>query len=157
MDAVAPGPGSNDNPDFVNEIPMRGNGRFQCSETIRIPERERVELLRLTGAIDAKAKKHVCDIEKGTSDPSLPFVVAIGVLDMNMVVSNWDMPAALKAVFPIGAQCYDIDPATSRFIRHRWQCRPQIRKGTKSLEDISTQMFCPGCGAREHREISALL
>jgi hypothetical protein len=162
VDAVAPGPGSGDNPDRVDEIPLKGDGRFQWSEKIHIPERERVELLRLTGIINAKAKKHVRDMEKGVSDSSLPFVVAISVLDMNMVVSNWDMPAALKAVFPIGGQCYDIDPETSKFItskfiRHRWQCRPQIQKGTKSLEDISTQMFCPGCGTSEHREISALL
>jgi hypothetical protein len=157
VDAVAPGPGASDHPDFVNEIPLSGDGAVRCSQTIHIPERERLELLRLTGVIDAKARKHECDMKKGVSDSALPFVIAISVIDMPMVVSDWDMPAALKAVFPIGGQCYDIDRATGKCLRHRWRCRPQIEKRTKALTDISTQMFCPGCGASRHREISALL
>lgn len=157
VDAVAPGPGASDHPDVVNEVPLLGDGAFRCSETIHIPERERIELLRLTSVIDTKAKKHVCDIKKGASDSSLPFVIALSVVDMHMVVSDWDMPAALKAVFTIGGQCYDIDPATSKLLRRRWQCRPQLKKGTESMAHISTQMFCPGNGAVHHREISALI
>jgi hypothetical protein len=157
VDAVAPGPGAYDHPDFVNEVVLHGEGAFRCSETIHIPERERLELLRVTTVIDAKAKKHVCDLKKGASDASLPFVIALSVVDMGMVVSDWDIPAALKAVFPIGGQCYDIDPATGKFLHRRWQCRPQIKKGTETVEQISTQIFCPGGGAAHYREISALL
>jgi len=157
VEAVAVGPGDEDNPDIVKEVPLVGEGPGRCSETIYIPERERIELLRLTGAINTKAKKRLCDINKAVSDSSLPFLIALSVVDMPKMLSDWDMPAALKAVYRIGCQCVDFDPATRKPLRHRWQCRPRIQKGTESRENISTQMFCPGCGAPHHREISALL
>lgn len=157
VEAVAVGPGADDHPDLVREFTMANDGPVRCSKRINIPERERIELLRVAGAIDSKAKKRLCDIDKGVSDSSLPFLIALSVVDIPMMVSDWDMPAALKAVYPIGGQCYDIDPATGRFLRRRWQCRPQIQKGTEAKSNISTQIFCPGCGASHHREISALL
>jgi hypothetical protein len=157
VEAVVAGPGTEDHPDLVPEYPLTGSGRFQTSETINIPERERIELLRLTNAIDVKARKHLCDLEKGNSDPSVPFVIALSSVDLALMVAEWDMPAALKAVYPIGGQCYDLDPATGEFLSRRWQCRPQVNKGTPSRAAITTQVFCPGCGSAHHREVSALL
>jgi hypothetical protein len=157
VEAIVAGAGAEGHPNFVKEYVLTGNAQFKCSETICIPEREQTELLRLTSAIDTKAKKHICDMRKGTSDPSLPFVIALSSVDMPMLVSGWDMPAALKAVYPIGGQCYGVNPVTSKFLCRLWQCRPQVQKGTASRAGISTQVFCPGRGAPHHREVSALL
>jgi hypothetical protein len=156
VEAVVSGPGEDAN--FVPEYSLTGSGRFQISETINISERERIEILRLTNSIDTKAKKHLWDIKKGYSDPSIPFVIALSPVDMPDMIANWDMPAALKAVYPIGGQYRKIDPATGEFLQGRgWNCRHLVNKGTPTHAAISTQVFCHGCGTEQHRKVSALL
>lgn len=147
VEAVAPTPGKEGHPNFVPEI----------SHTSNLRERERIELLRLTSVIYEKAKKRVRDIEKGYSDPSLPFLIALSPADIPSTFSGWDMPAALKAVYPIGGQYYTIDPETGQFLSRKWQSRPQLDKSTFSQEPISTQVFCPGCGTEPYPQVSALL
>lgn len=158
VEAVVAGPGEEDHPDYVPEFELTGSERFQTSGTINVPERERIEILRLTNSIDTKVRKHLCDIKKGHSDPSIPFVIALSPVNMPDMIANWDMPAALKAVYPIGGQYRKIDPATGEVLSgRRWKCRPLISKGTQSHAAISTQVFCPGCGNEQYREVSALL
>lgn len=147
VEAIAPKPGKEDKPDFVRPI----------SATTNLRERERIELLRLTSAIYNKARKRLGDIEKGSSDPSLPFLIALSPFDLPTMFSGWDMPAALKAVYPIGGQFYRIDPSTGQFLSKQWECRPALSKGSLHDEPISTQVFCPGCGTVAHRKVSGLL
>jgi hypothetical protein len=147
VEAVAPTPGKEGHPNFVPEI----------SHTDNLRERERIELLRLTSVIYEKARKRLRDIKKGYSNPSLPFVIAISPADLPYMFSGGDMPAALKAVYPIGRQYYSIDPATGQFLSRKWECRPQLHKSTLPQEPISTQVFCPECGTEPYRKVSALL
>ncbi len=147
VEVVAPTPGKEGHPNFVPEI----------SNTNNLRERERIELLRLTSAIYDKAKKHLRDIEKGCSNPSLPFVIALSPADLPNMFSGLDMPAALKAVYPIGGQYYSLDPATGQALSREWECRLQIHKSALPKEPISTQVFCPGCGTEPYPQVSALL
>jgi hypothetical protein len=147
VEAVAPTPGTEGNPDFVPEI----------METVNLRERERIELLRLTSVINDKAKKHLSDIIKGHSDPSKPFIIALSPAGLPRMFAGWDMPAALKAVYCIGGQYYSIDPVTGQFLSRQWESRPQIHKKKLAPVPISTQVFCPGCGTDQHRQVSALL
>ncbi|WKZ21011.1 MAG: hypothetical protein QY305_10000 [Candidatus Brocadiaceae baterium WH-1] len=158
VEAVVAGPGRKDHPDYVPEFTLTGSRQFQTSGTIKIPERERIEILRLTNSISTKAIKHLSDIKKGYSDPSIPFVIALSPVDMRDIIANGDMPAALKAVYPIGGQYRMIDPVTGEFLPgRRWKCRPLVNKKTPSHAAISTQIFCPGCGNEQSRKVSALL
>jgi hypothetical protein len=147
VEAVAPTPGKEGHPNFVPKI----------LHTKNLGERERIELLRLTSAIYDKGEKHLRDTKKGYSNPSLPFVIALSPADLPNMFSGSDMPAALKAVYGIGGQYCNFDPATGHFLSRKWKCRPQLHKTTLPQEPISTQVFCPECGTEPYTKVSALL
>lgn len=158
VEAIVAGPGAVDNPDVVPEIELNGKGCVQTSGSFFIDKRERIELLRITNAIDVKAKKHRSDIQKGKADPLVPFVIALSTVDMPLpLMAGWNMPPVLKAVYPIGGLCLDIDPNSGKLLRKRLSYRPQLNKETPSHTPISTQIFYPGCGSESSRAVSAIL
>ncbi len=158
VEAIVIGPGTGGNPDVVTEIELKGNGRVQTSEPFFIDERERIELLRVTNAIDVKAKKHRCDIQKGKSGSLVPFVIALSTVDMPVpLMAGWNMPPVLKAVYPIGGLYYDVDPESGKLLRKRLHYRSQVNKETSAHTPISTRIFYPGCGSEYSRAVSAIL
>jgi|GEM_PF-4913340 len=156
VEAVVAGKGSDKNPDCVNELIPLGAAIHKFTEHIQLEERERMELLRLTSSIETKARKHICDINKGYSDPSCPFIIAISPTDIKPLVSNIGIPAAVKAVYSIGEQYYAIEPSTGKFIEHGWNYRPLLHK-TSTAKPISSAYFLPTTKIFRYRNISALL
>jgi len=148
VEAIVATSGKEDTPDFVPEHSKEGSS---------ITERERIELLRLTNAIETKAKKHLCDIRKRRSNPKLPFIIALSPIAMPPMIADWDMPAALKAVYPIGKMFYEINPTTGKLKNKQWECRPEVKKTDSQNPPPSTQIFCPGYGSGKHHAVSGLL
>ena len=150
-------PGAPGSPDRPNELipnpPRSGKGSVTHVE---LPERERVELLRIRNSIESKVQQYHCRVEKNHIDPQVPYVIALSpVMVPNMVADCDGIPSAVKSVYPVGQMYQSIDRKSGKVVDEGRSHRPKIQKANKA--DIHTNIFLPSPEQEKYRGISGIL
>jgi hypothetical protein len=126
VEAVVAGPGDPDGSGLPREWQERGLGKATTVPTERM-------LLRWTNALSGKQKKHVKDVECGTADGSLPFVVAINSCLLGPDEHDISgVPFAAAAVLPFGPRVLTINVATNEVLDSQLEWRDAIANANQS-------------------------
>ena len=157
VEAVACEPGEPKSPDFPKKLidgPYQ-EGEFKITH-VDLPERERLELLRIRNSIESKAKQYQNHIEKGLIDSKTPYVVALSpVMIPDMIADDDGIPSAVKAVYPVGQIYLSIDRKSGKAIDGGRSYRPKIEKTNKA--EIYTNIFLPSPLKENYEDISGIL
>jgi hypothetical protein len=150
-------PGDPNSPDFPAEL-MPGphnDGKVKVTH-VDLPERERLELLRLRNSIESKVHQYHQRLEKGHIDPQIPYILALSPVMIPDMISDGDgIPAVVKAVYPVGQIYLTIDRTSQKVIDKGRTYRPTIQKSSKS--DILTNIFLPLASQTIYAGISGIL
>lgn len=108
-------------------------------------------VLRYSNAIATKHDKYQGYLKTGRVSKADAYVVAVNGWPLGYSWASDELPRFIKAIYPLGALGFAIDPATRELVDRKHQFRPLINKNNRST--VSTQLFL-----REHYAgISAVL
>lgn len=150
-------PGNADSPDRPGELlpgtPRHGEARITHVE---LPERERLELLRIRNSIESKVQQYHRRVEKNHIDPRIPYVIALSpVMVPNMITDHDGIPSAVKAVYPVGQIYLSLNRMSGKVDDKGRSHRPKIQKWNKA--DIHTNIFLPSTEQEKYGGISGIL
>lgn len=155
VECVVSSRGVLNSPDYPVEIFPPGKGMFSVSN---LAERERIELLRLTTSIDCKVKKYHEDIKKGYIKKSMPYILALSpaLLFPDFISDEDDMPAVVKAVYPVGNICFHINVPTGTTEKSGRAWRGSIIKKSDT-PPIRTDIFFPIPENEKYKPLTGIL
>jgi hypothetical protein len=131
------------------------NGELKTAD-IYLPERERIELLRIRNSIENKVRQYSQHIENGFIDPKNPYVIALSTVMIPDMVSNSDgIPSIVKAVYPVGQIYLSFSQNSSKAISSGRTYRPKIQK--HETVDVLTDIFLPSSNQQFYSGISGIL
>ncbi len=140
VEDVVCGPGNDESPDYVGRIsdPPPAEGRLHSVKDGL--ERERIELLRFTTAIDAKVMQYLKFLQDGKIDPKIPYVIALcPILIPETRLDEYYIPGVLNAVYPIGGEYWAFDRDGMRSVDVGRSLRPSVLN--KNESEVSTSIF----------------
>jgi hypothetical protein len=108
-------------------------------------------VLRYSNAIATKHSKYCEYLAEGVVSETDSWVIAVNGWPLDYSWATGEMPRFLKALYPLGALGYAIDPSTRELVDRKHQYRPVIRKTNQS--PVSTEIFVKD----EYRALSAVL
>jgi hypothetical protein len=141
IEAVTVTAGEPSRPDSLNE---RVDGQMSLIPADKI-------VLRYSSAIATKHARYRQYLDHGVVQARDSWVVAINGWQLGYGWATGELPRFLKALFPLGALGYAIDPGTRALVDRRHQFRPTIYKSNRA--PVSTDVFLK----HEYRDISAAL
>ena len=147
-------PASSDYPnDLLPDLPRNGEARITHVE---LPDRERVELLRIRNSVESKVQQYHRRVEKKHIDPQIPYVIALSpVMVPNMISEHDSIPSAVKAVYPVGQIYLSLNRMSGKVVDEGRSHRPKIQKSNKA--DIHTNIFLPSPEQDKYSGISGIL
>ncbi|XUW99834.1 MAG: hypothetical protein TUN42_08040 [Dehalogenimonas sp.] len=129
IEAVAPSPGDEFNPDRVPDM--------NIGEMQRIPEEQII--LRYRSAIEGKCAKYLNYLAQELLSPTDAYIIAVNSCKIDSAIAELFPPKIMKALFPIGNHQIKIDKKTSKFIGEGYKYRGSVKKVAGA--EISTNIF----------------
>jgi hypothetical protein len=123
---------------------------------VNLPERERLELLRIRNSIENKVRQYQQHKDQGLIDPKKPYIIALSSVMIPDMVSNSDgVPSAVKAVYPVGQIYLSFTRNSTKAISGGRTYRPKIKKNDTS--DVNTDIFLPSSLSQFYEGVSGIL
>jgi hypothetical protein len=141
IEAVTATPGDPSRPDSLVE---RIDGQMSIIPADKI-------VLRYSNAIATKHVTYLSYLGNNRVAVADSYVVAVCGWPLGYNWASGEMPRFLKALFPVGALGYAIDPTTRQIVDRQHQFRPVIKKANSA--SVSTEVFLDD----RYRGLSAVL
>lgn len=107
---------------------------------VSLPERERLELLRIRNSIENKLNQYQNHLKKGLIDPKRPYVIAISSAMIPDMISDDDgIPSVVKAVYPVGQIYLSFNRGSTKATGGGRTYRPKIDKNSNA--EVNTNIF----------------
>jgi len=131
------------------------NGVFKVAD-VSIPERERVELLRIRNSIENKVNQYQKHRMNGTIDSKKSYVIALSsAMIPNMVSDDDGIPSIVKAVYPVGQFYLRFNQDSTEATGGGRAYRPKIEKNCNA--EVYTNIFLPSELENRYNCVSGLL
>jgi hypothetical protein len=157
VEAVMCEPGDPNSENFPNELISGPHEKdvFKVVD-VSLPERERLELLRIRNSIENKVYQYQQHLKKGLIAPNTPYIIALSSAMIPDMVSDSDgIPSIVKAVYPVGQIYMSFKKSSSERTGGGRTYRPQIDKNVGAKVD--TNIFLPSDMEDNYSCISGLL
>ncbi len=130
-------------------------GVFNVAD-VSIPERERLELLRIRNSIENKVNQYQKHQKKGIIDSKKPYVIALSSAMIPDMVSDDDgIPSIVKAVYPVGQIYLSFSRDSTEATGGGRTYRPKIDKNYNA--EVFTNIFLPSESDSRYNCVSGLL
>ena len=157
VEAVICEPGDPESENYPKELILgpHEKGVFKVAD-VSLPERERLELLRLRNSIENKVTQYHKHQKKGLIDSKTPYIIALSSAMIPDMVSDDDgIPSIVKAVYPVGQIYLSFRRGSTAATGGGRTYRPKIQKHISA--EVDTNIFLPSESENKYKCISGLL